>query len=404
MADNNNGNNDVPTYIEISCVKKERRVADFLLNPNLKIPNSINFYELRTIAFLSASTSEYLDCSSTLDGHGKWYWVTEDKTTAISLGSRFRKRNVGGANSWRLSSEIGNLTGLKLLSLVKCSSIPKEIAHLRSLQTLYLCNCDDRLNLPDLQVEMKALTTLGIKSGNWNEERITAFLYWVSMYVPELHTLKLHNLSRETANFFINAMIKSEFSKRNKLKSLHIRRCGLLEEDAKQVIFDLLPLYPVITRICLEKNKIESLQTIEEMTFACPPNKTLEALCLNGNPFFFNLANSESPDHGSAISILNNCKKMSSLGHSKKTIKPTSEIEYLTKVNKCGRAVVDGGGNAVNGKILSLNLWPKILELAYLNSNGGPYASTKSGEHDPSYDATALYYLIRHGPLFSIQR
>ena len=119
---------------------------------------------------------------------------------------------------------------------------------------------------------------------------------------------------------------------------------------------------------------------------------------------FFNLEDSVSSDHVAAISLLKSFNRLSFLGHSKDTSKPTSEIEYWTKINRGWRFLVDGTGNAANGKMLPLNLWSEVLERAYRTSNGGPYASTLPGERDPTRDATTVYYLIREGPLFSDQR
>jgi hypothetical protein len=95
---------------------------------------------------------------------------------------------------------------------------------------------------------------------------------------------------------------------------------------------------------------------------------------------FFNLEDSVSSDHVAAISLLKSFNRLSFLGHSKDTSKPTSEIEYWTKINRGWRFLVDGTGNAANGKMLPLNLWSKVLERAYRTSNGGPYASTLPGE------------------------
>ncbi|OEU12751.1 hypothetical protein FRACYDRAFT_270466 [Fragilariopsis cylindrus CCMP1102] len=123
--------------------------------------------------------------------------------------------------------------------------------------------------------------------------------------------------------------------------------------------------------------------------------KQLKSFSLYENPCFSNLNKTSSSDHISAISLLKHFKQLRWLGHSKKTIRPTTEIEYWTKINCGGRHLVDG-----YKKVLPENLWPNILERAYRTSNGGPNAKKIIGEED-THDATAMFYLIREGPLFS---
>lgn len=195
-----------------------------------------------------------------------------------------------------------------------------------------------------------------------------------------MNYLNISHHSRETAKLFINALVEPEFSSRIHLQYLHLRNSGLLEEDLKQIISDLLPVHPMIEGLSIPDNDIGSLQTIKDMALVRPPNNTLRFLMLTGNPCFFNLEDSVSSDHVAAISLLKSFNRLSFLGHSKDTSKPTSEIEYWTKINRGWRFLVDGTGNAANGKMLPLNLWSKVLERAYRTSNGGPYASTLPGE------------------------
>jgi hypothetical protein len=55
--------------------------------------------------------------------------------------------------------------------------------------------------------------------------------------------------------------------------------------------------------------------------------------------------------------------------------------------------------------MLPQKLWPKVFELVYRASNGGPHAvEFTGGKDDPTHDATAMFYLIRNGPLFSEER
>jgi len=207
---------------------------------------------------------------------------------------------------------------------------------LKYLKRLGLCYCDDdRFELP--QVEMPALTELHINGGTWNSRtRIIALLSWASVYAPKLTHFILGYQSRETAQIFTEELCKCGVSKRmNDLKSLVFFNCGLVEEDAKYIIFDLLLLYPTINALSFQDNKIESLQTIEEtMASTRTPNDTLRVLDISDNPCFSNLVeSSNSSDHSTAICLLKHFKRLTWLGHRKGTIKPTSEIDYLTKIN-----------------------------------------------------------------------
>jgi hypothetical protein len=381
-----------------------RRVDELLSNPNAKFPyiyNS-NSDEIKTIACLLANTGESMDSPEVLDGHEKWYWVTNKTITKLYLGCYLNLTS----NTWRLSTKIGSMIGMEHLYLCKCSSIPPEIAKLESLKQLDLAYCDDQIDLP--QVEMPALNTFCINYGVWDKARITALLSWLSVYVPKLTTLVILHLSRDVAKLFINALVEMDSLNRINLKVLQFSNCGLVEEDTSTITFDLLPLYPTIDHLFLDRNKIESLKTIGEAATKIEDSissiSNLKNICLAGNPCFTNLKTPTSPDHIAVISLLKHFKQLSWLGHSKETIRPTTEIEYWTKINRGGRFLVDGRYN-VDGKMLPENLWPKVLELAYRKSNGGPHAVNFSGvEDDPTHDATAMFYLIRNGPLFSEER
>jgi hypothetical protein len=387
MTDNNSNNNDNDNDNDVLI---RQRVREFLSNSNAKFPYIINSNEIRTLTYLLANTGQSLDSPQALDGHQKWYWVTANTVTELRLGHYL---NPTAPNTWRLPPKIGNMVGLKCLCLYRCSSIPPEIAKLESLKILQLAYCDDQIDLP--QVEMPALTDLIIVCGIWDKERITALLSWLSVYAPKLTKITIYQLSRDVAKLFINALLVPDISGRVNLVELGIQKCGLFEVDAETMIFDLLPLYPNIYKLYLSENEIESLKSIGETATKMKSTiitKQLKGVSLVRNPCFSNL---NSSDHFAAISLLKHFKRLEWLGHSKKTIRPTTEIEYWTKINHGGRHLVDG-----YKKLIPENLWPNILERAYRTSNGGPYAKKRIGEED-THDATAMFYLIREGPLFS---
>ena len=333
-----------------------------------------------------------MDSLKALDGHQKWYWVTDNTVTKLRL---FQYLNPT-SNTWRLPPKIGNMIGLKHLVLLKCSSLPPEIAKLESLKILHLAICDDQIDLP--QVEMPALEVFCISSGIWDKKQITALLSWLSVYAPKLTTFSIYDLSRDVSKLFISALLEPDVSGRVDLVRLDIKNCGLFEVDTETIIFDLLPLYPTITSLYLSENEIESLKSIGETAMKMKnaiTSQQLKCISLVGNPCFSNLNKTSSSDHIAAISLLKQFKQLIWLGHSKKTVRPTTEIEYWTKINRGGRHLVDG-----YKKVLPENLWPNILERAYRTSNGGPYAKKRIGEED-THDATAMFYLIREGPLFS---
>jgi hypothetical protein len=393
-----------------------RRVGKYLSNPNAKFPFSLNFYQIRMLTYLFANTGESIVSLEALDGHKKWYWVTvnncynNNTVTKLYLGHNLNN----ASDTWRLSPKIGNMRGLNHLSLWKCSFIPSEIADLVSLKRLDLCYCDDQIIIDLPQVEMPALNTLCIDHATWDATQVTSILSWLSVYAPKLTTFRLSMVSRDTAKLFITALLEPDISNRmNNLRKLRIQDCGLFEVDIKTIIFDLLPLYPNIVSLNFYKNKIESLQNIgiEMATKMKNSNSNsnssseLRTICLAGNPCFTYLKTTLSSDHSVVISLLKYFKRLRWLGHTKEeSIRPTSEIEYWTKINRGGRFLVDGGGGGSNdadsdggGKMLPLNLWPKVLERSYRTSIGAaPYTIT--------HDATAMFYLIREGPLFSEER
>ena len=123
MTDDNSNDNDNDVLIR-------QRVRGFLSNPNAKFPYIINSNEIRTLTYLLANTGQSLDSPEALDGHQKWYWVTDNTVIQIWLGRYSR------SNTWRLPPKIGNMIGLECLSLYRCSSLPPEIAKLESLKLL----------------------------------------------------------------------------------------------------------------------------------------------------------------------------------------------------------------------------------------------------------------------------
>jgi hypothetical protein len=137
-----------------------------------------------------------MDSLEALDGHQSWYYVTYNTVTKLVLASNAWRL----LPTWRLSPEKGNMMGLEHLCLLKCSSIPPEIARLELLKILQLAHCDDQIDLP--QVEILALKELCVRYGIWDKTRITALLSWLSVYAPKLTIITINHLSREVAKLF----------------------------------------------------------------------------------------------------------------------------------------------------------------------------------------------------------
>jgi hypothetical protein len=413
MTENNS--ND---YASIS----RRRVGEYLSNPDVKFPFSLNFDQIRTIVYLFTETGESIVSLAALNGHKKWYWVTDSSCHNNTVTKLYLGRHLNNASDeWRLSPRIGSIRGLNHLSLWKCSFIPPEIVDVVSLKRLDLCYCDDQIIVDLPQVEMPALDTLCIDHVTWDASQITSIISWLSIYAPKLTNLRLSKLSRDTINFFITALLEPDISNRMKnLRKLRIQDCGIIEVDMEVIVFDLLPLYPDIISLNFHKNKIESLRRIgvkmatklkmRNSNSDSNSSSGLRSFCLAGNPCFPNLKTTSSLDHSVVIYLLKHFKRLQWLGHTQgSSIRPTSEIEYWTKINRGGRFLVDGGGGCNNAdsdggkKNLPLNLWPKVLERSYRTSlilGAKPYTTTTT-TGGTAYDATAMFYLIREGPLFS---
>lgn len=395
MNDNNENGNDN------NSILIRRRVGEFLSNEQLNIPPSLNISDATTIAFLRANTGESLDSILALIGHKYWYTVTGSTVTTLILG-RDLDRTI--PNSWQLSQKIGNMVGLEKLVLCNCLFIPLEIAKLTSLNSLELWNYDGQIDFPP--VEILSLTLLSIRGGTWNRTQISVLLDWVATYLPRLQSLCFFQLPRETTKLFVEELKEFDLSNLINLRRLQIQNCGLIEDDARNIIFNLLPLHPEIISLHLLDNDIACLQTIGDTANSIKCSMLSKLLCINlsGNPCFPNLESPESVDHTAVISLLKNFNNLVCLGYSKDSkIQPTSEIEYRAKLNRGGRFLVEGG-SGVDRKMLPLNLWANVLERGYRTSNGGPHAFTLLGEDDPTHDATAIYHLIRKGPIFSDRR
>ena len=207
-----NGNEDGENHILL-----RQEVGRFLVNPRLRAPPSLGILEITNLAVLRASTGDSLSSSTALDGHTKWYWLTGSTVTRLHLG---RYRNTD--DSWRLPSQIRYMTGLKRLALWNCSFIPTEIAKLSNLKRLDLNYCDERLNLPRVEMQRLKILVIGGGTSSWDERRIQLVLSWASIYAPKLTQFAFYNHSTETAKLFIKSLLTCEFSIRRTLANLEI--------------------------------------------------------------------------------------------------------------------------------------------------------------------------------------
>ena len=240
---NEDGGNDVLTRQE---------VGRFLMNPLLRVPSSLGILEITILAFLRASTGDSLSSSAAFDGHTKWYWLTGTTITRLHLG-----RYPNTEDSWRLSSLIKYMTGLKRLALWNCNFVPAEIAKLVKLKRLDLNYCDERLKLPRVQMRRLKILVIGGGTSTWDEERVQSVLSWASAYAPRLTQFAFYNHSTETAKVFIKSLLTCEFSIRKTLVNLEIINCGLVEENADDLLLNLAPIFPNLKGLNLRDNSID---------------------------------------------------------------------------------------------------------------------------------------------------
>jgi len=296
-----------------------------------------------------------------------------------------------------LSPRIGLCTNMTELVVVNCARLPPEISYCMRLSKLFLYSSgnddnDCRIELPE--GILTSLTRVSVRGcGNWNTDEIIS---WLATFSPNLSSLYFYDVMKDTANQFMTSLQNNEAfldQFQNKLEIVSFANCNLNEDDAREIIFDINPLYSRLVCIDLEENNIRSLETIATVVREIPPANdnpllpsNLRFLSLKGNSFFDNLKVPESSDSAAMIDLLRYHPSLCQIGrHTDETIRYLPMIDYLLMMNRSGlRYLLDDGhgGTRLSG------ILPHVMNHAYIQR-----------QQDP----TTIFTLLREGPIFRTQ-
>ena len=204
--------------------------------------------------------------------------------------------------------------------------------------------------------------------------------------------------------------------------------CGLSDHGLQRLLLEVVPLYPHLSTVNVIANQIKSLQflfPLEKAWKAILTQQQEESKTADYDPTHKANENNLLPIYSYSLQTLN-------LQHNpimkKRTSHPLEEkafqlllkeyfpflgslstwddwdppIEYLLRINRGGRVLMEGNRpfakNDINNNYktperIPLSLWPHVLELAYKTSPRGFLPKRE--------DATALFYLIRNGPVLT---
>ena len=308
-----------------------------------------------------------------------------DEITALTVMPTVTE-NGSIPDNQSLSQRIGLCQNMKELSVVNCTNLPTEISHCTLLSELRLfSNCgngdDCRIELPE-GIILPNLTKLCILGGgNWNTGDI---ITWLATSTPNLElNLPFINLTRDTVNQLMwelqnNVVFIEKF--KHTLQSITFNNCNLNEDDAREIIVNITPLYSRLSVVNLQNNNIEGLKTIAAVVRETPPaNNNLRGLILNGNPVSRHLNDPNSSDHAAMMCLLKYHTRLSVI---RTTLTYSSLIDYRLMMNASGlRYLVDDG----HGGTRRSGILPLVMDHAY-----------NKREQDP----TTLFNFLREGPFF----
>jgi hypothetical protein len=371
-----------------------------------------------------------LNLGTKFDRHGKVTELTLGYSKVVENG-----RNV--ASFWDLPASIGELHKLRKLVLCHCQSLPPSICRLRNLEVLELHSCrpfptdndddDDTIILP-------SLTKLEHHEGTWDPQSMEDWMRWICRKnsMPKLQHLHFSSLQDNLLDPVVDVLSHKAFEEsipfRNNLRHFAWIHCEMSDHGLQRLLLEVVPLYPHLSTVNVIANQIKSLQ------FLLPLGKAWKAILTEqqeqsktANYYPATRVNNNNilPTYSYSLQILN-------LQHNpimkKRTSHPLEEqafqlllqeyfpflgslstwddwdppIEYLLRINRGGRVLVEGNRPLAKKDIktndktpdrIPLSLWPHVLELAYKTSPRGFLPKRE--------DATALFYLIRNGPVLT---
>jgi hypothetical protein len=322
------------------------------------------------------------------------------RVTELTLGPKVL------STFWELPESIGQLEQLKRLSLCHCSSLPASLGKLDNLESMELVDCkaEEMMLSPlfhrnDFSFDPKGrfprLDSLEIKGGVWKGETMTGFVQWISRNdnMPNLHHLRCCSLDGSLLQEIFDVLGGDETGKKNfslrNLNWLEFSFCKMTDEDLERLLFHVIPLYPNLATLSVAGNGIRSLQFLLKRAAASSSlSHSLRTLKLDHNPIM-KYRNEDLEIMAFALLLKHLLPLVGSLSTWENWDAP---IEYLLRINRGGRILMEGSEGCDSGskRKLLLSAWPAVLETAYKTSSKGYIPERKN--------ATALFYLIRHGP------
>ena len=241
--------------------------------------------------------------------------------------------------------------------------VPAASVHLRSLNNLIVYEpqppSDLRLTLPQLKI-------LWVYSRY--DVSCQSFLAWMGQALPNLETLTL-DVGINPLRGFLETT--ENWSFKDSLKELDVTDCQLDQQDLENLLLDILPRLPSLSRLKL--NNIRSVQGIVD-TIKCSNEvrlptsiQTLDLNFIDDENNRLGCCPRDTREIGALVDFLKEFDTIYNLGmcwsfHSRYP----PEIEHALRLNHSGRRMVEDG---IRAGSIYLSLFPMVLERAYMNSD-----------------------------------
>jgi hypothetical protein len=277
-------------------------------------------------------------------------------------------------------------------------------------------------------VILPALTKLEHHDGSWDPQSMEKWMTWICRKNSMANLQHLHfshlqeNLLDSVVKVLSRKIDEEHISFRKQLRHLACIHCGMTDHGLQRLIVDVVPLYPNLNTVSVPANQIKSLQFLlafeeawkaHQQTLNAGLNATnqfnegylfpifsssLQTLNLQHNPIMKKRTN--DPLEQQAFELLLK-EYFPSLGSLSSWDDWDPPIEYLLRINRGGRVLIEGNRPSVTNdnachtirSRIPLSIWPTVLERAYKTSTRGFLPARE--------DATALFYLIRNGPVLA---
>ena len=318
---------------------------------------------------------------------------------------------------------IGRLPKLQSISVRNCKSIPHHVLsklpklerlvfefHLdwctnkEELQTSYesMMNCLLMSRLPHL----KSFRFLGFRF-----KSLQSLFQWIQEYVPSLEDLYL-KVTREAITASCTPISYTNTMHHHKnLTSIQFSQCGMDEGHLEYLLFDVLPHFPMVSKINFGNNKIKSFRSIDQRLSTIHGNGAvykppLEAIGLHYDTCFWE--NADPEEIGAFCRVLHALSTIQDIRDFNRRCFNNLPRRVCNELllNRAGRRFVEDA--RFKDPPLPLSIWSLVLGrltrqpslerqksiLAGLNLEGDTQRAI----------ATGLFYFLRNGPMLLMQR